>query len=35
MTATLIVLGVIAAIIIIATLMMIPELRRYFRIRKM
>jgi hypothetical protein len=35
MTATLIVLGVIVAIIIIAILMMIPELRRYFRIRKM
>jgi hypothetical protein len=35
MTATLIVLGVIVAIIIIGTLMMIPELRRYFRIRKM
>jgi hypothetical protein len=35
MTATLIVLGVIAAVVIIAIIMMIPELRRYFRIRKM
>jgi hypothetical protein len=35
MNVVLIVLGVIVAIIIIATLLMLPELRRYFRIRKM
>jgi hypothetical protein len=35
MNTALIVLGVIAAIVIIAILVMIPELRRYFRIRKM
>jgi hypothetical protein len=35
MNAALIVLAVIALIIIVGIIMMIPELRRYFRIRKM
>jgi hypothetical protein len=35
MNAGIIVLIVIAAIIVIGFLIMIPELRRYFRIRKM
>jgi hypothetical protein len=34
-TTAWIIIGVIAAIIIIPILIMIPELRRYFRIRKM
>jgi hypothetical protein len=35
MNAGLIVLAVIGVIIIVRIVMMIPELRRYFRIRKM
>jgi hypothetical protein len=35
MNATLIVLGVIGVLVLIGFIMMIPELRRYFRIRKM
>jgi hypothetical protein len=35
MSVTLIVLAVIGVIIVAGIVMMIPELRRYFRIRKM
>jgi hypothetical protein len=35
MEAVLIILGVIVAIVLIGTIMMIPELRSYFRIREM
>jgi hypothetical protein len=35
MNAALIVLGIVGVIVLIGIIMMIPELRRYFRIRKM
>jgi hypothetical protein len=35
MKTTLIILGIIGVLVIIGIILMIPELRRYFRIRKM